>query len=425
MADDKKGMPAGYVLDQDRDEIVAPSSATPKSAPPAGYKLDQMRDEPKAAPAAAQSAPPAEKPSTWDKIKHFAGLDEGVLFGGSGEAGGPAGGVTSIGQAATPLALGAAEVGGSALGGMLAPIGRRIGKGFSEAIESLKPSWWDKEIVPQSPAKPLPSITTPKPLEPIQPTALPKPATAVSPVGKNPLPRVSPAAPAAESSRLDLGELGPVRRPPRLEPIGAPSPLRPKLEPSRVTLARTEVEPLPPGAPPEEQKFHELFGPEHQEVKDLAEWETGSPEGLKPIAKPTVESVVNQATGLKRLEPNVPLKEQLQPNASGAAVETDPIKVKYPDPEIRKFVRANGEAVVDAVGDDKELLYKLHNLKNVDVREAAVNAGIDLGTKHVGSKVGLGGEQVSRQEVLTQLLRKGHSPAEILELAKPKEKVLE
>jgi len=247
------------------------------------------------------------------------------------------------------------------------------------------------------------------------------------------LPRITEAAappklvPIAESSgRVDLGELGPVRRPTPIEPIGAPSPLRPKLSPSRVTLADTEVRPLPAGAPPEEQKFHELFGKEHQEARDLNEWETGSPEGLKPIAapKPTIESVVNQATGVKPLERNVPLKDQLQPIAPGqAAEETDPIKIKYPDPEIRRFVRANGPELVDAVGNNRELLQKIHDLKNLDVREAAINAGIDVGTKHVGSKAALGPEQVGRQELLTQILRKGYKPEQIPELAKPKEKL--
>ena len=106
------------------------------------------------------------------------------------------------------------------------------------------------------------------------------------------------------------------------------------------------------------------------------------------------------------------------PTPTAAAQETDPLKIKYPDPAVRKFVRANGPEIVDAVGDDKKLLQEIHDLKNVDVREAAINAGIDMGTKHVGSKGELGPDQMSRQEVIKKILQQGIKPSQIPELAR-------
>jgi hypothetical protein len=286
-----------------------------------------------------------------------------------------------------------------------------IVRGAPRVAKSLA-SW----LAPAEEATEASKVTT------LRPIATPKPA---------PVPRMEPGT-------VDLGELGPVTRIPRAEPPAVPSPLRPKTLTSpkiqdRVTMASSGLRPLREGATPEEAKFHELFGPEHQEAGDLAEWETGTREpGLKPIARPTVESVVNEAMGVKPLERTTPLKEQLSPaaknelsrpfaEATQTAEETDPMKVKYPDPAVRRFVRANGERLVDAVGEDKDLLQKIHDLKNVEVRQAAINADIDLGTKHVGSKVALGGEQISRQELLTQILEKGFKPSDIPELAKPKE----
>ena len=214
------------------------------------------------------------------------------------------------------------------------------------------------------------------------------------------------------------------------------------------------------------------------------------PIGTPGSPKPTIESVVNQATGAKPLARNVPLREQLRPirpeippaeapsairtevdnngirwaispegyrvsvpksvaaedvgkfaapklaeqaqihaalpkgppteppTPTAAAQETDPLKIKYPDPAVRKFVRANGPEIVDAVGDDKKLLQEIHDLKNVDVREAAINAGIDMGTKHVGSKGELGPDQMSRQEVIKKILQQGIKPSQIPELAR-------
>ena len=51
---------------------------------------------------------------------------------------------------------------------------------------------------------------------------------------------------------------------------------------------------------------------------------------------------------------------------------------KYPDREHRQLVHSEGEDLADAVGSNRELLTKLHDLKNPDVRQAAINAGEDM-----------------------------------------------
>lgn len=94
------------------------------------------------------------------------------------------------------------------------------------------------------------------------------------------------------------------------------------------------------------------------------------------------------------------------------------MKIDFPDPAVRKYARANGANVVRATADQPEVLYQIHDLKNWEVREAAINAGIDVGQKHVGTRQGLGEAQVSRQELLDQMIAQGIKPEEIVNLAK-------
>ena len=48
---------------------------------------------------------------------------------------------------------------------------------------------------------------------------------------------------------------------------------------SKVTMA--EPGKLPAPTTPEEEQFQRMFGPEYSEARDLAEWETGHPEGIR------------------------------------------------------------------------------------------------------------------------------------------------
>lgn len=80
-------------------------------------------------------------------------------------------------------------------------------------------------------------------------------------------------------------------------------------------------------------------------------------------------------------------------------------------------MRANGVELVRAVRDRPEVLQAIHDLKNWEIRQAAINSGIDLGTRHVGSRQGLGPEQISRQDLLDQMIRQGVKPEDIPRLA--------
>jgi len=135
-------------------------------------------------------------------------------------------------------------------------------------------------------------------------------------------------------------------------------------------------------------------------------------------AGPTVEQVVNDAMGVKPLEPNVPLREQ--PPRSEVAPAVDPIKVKYPDPAVRQMVRANGEKIVEAVGKNPALMKQIHDLTRVELREALINAGEDMGQQTVSNSKFAGEGSIGRQEAFDRLLAKGHSPEKIVELAKQK-----
>lgn len=75
--------------------------------------------------------------------------------------------------------------------------------------------------------------------------------------------------------------------------------------------------------------------------------------------------------------------------------------------------------MVDAVGEDRpQLLQDITDLTNAQVREAALNAGFNLADiEHVGSRKGMAGKQVSRQDLLTHMVENGVRPEEIPALA--------
>src|SRR6266568_5699146 len=136
---------------------------------------------------------------------------------------------------------------------------------------------------------------------------------------------------------------------------------------------------------------------------------------------PSIEDVVNQATGVKPLKPDVPLREQLPRAGTPAEVApVDPIKAKYPDPAVRQMVRANGERIVEAVGKNPELMKAVHDLTRVELRQALINAGADMGQATVSNSKFAGEGSIGRQEAFDRLLKKGITPEKIVELAKQK-----
>lgn len=78
----------------------------------------------------------------------------------------------------------------------------------------------------------------------------------------------------------------------------------------------------------------------------------------------------------------------------------------------------NGPEIVREAADRPEVLFQIQALKNWEIREAAINNGIDVGQKHVGSRQGLGEAQIGRQDLIRQLLERGVKPEQIVESAK-------
>jgi hypothetical protein len=153
---------------------------------------------------------------------------------------------------------------------------------------------------------------------------------------------------------------------------------------------------------------------------------TTQPRQMNVAQAPSVDDVVNQATGNKPTpspSPNVPLKDQLtsspkpEPPASSSG-EQDPLKVKYPDPAQRQMVRANGERIVQAVGDDADTMKAVHDLTRVDLRQALVNSGEDMGQRTVSNSKFAGEGSITREDAFNRLLGKGLKPQDIVRLAK-------
>src|SRR5215472_1800247 len=84
----------------------------------------------------------------------------------------------------------------------------------------------------------------------------------------------------------------------------------------------------------------------------------------------------------------------------------DPLRHEFPDPAVRRFVRANGPELVRATANDPEALQAVHDLRNVEIRQAASNAGL----KET--------ENAPRQGLIRQLLERGYKPRDIVSLAK-------
>lgn len=146
---------------------------------------------------------------------------------------------------------------------------------------------------------------------------------------------------------------------------------------------------------------------------------------VRPIGK-AIGDLVNQAYGVQPLKANVPLREQL-PTAAGKTTEvvTDPIKLKYPDPAVRQMVRANGEKIVDAVANDPATMRAIHDLTRVELRQALINSGEDMGQTTISSSKFAGSGSITRQQAFDRLIDKGLAPQEIVRLAKTSGKPVE
>ena len=141
--------------------------------------------------------------------------------------------------------------------------------------------------------------------------------------------------------------------------------------------------------------------------------------GPKESTAKQVGKLASQAYGVEPLKPDVPLRDQV-----GKMAETPkkPLEEKYPDKTVRQMVHANGERIVDAVGNDPALMRQIHDITAVDLRQAMINADIDMGQKIISSKKAMGEGAIPRSKAFEMLLDKGHSPSDIVQLAKPSPK---
>lgn len=138
-----------------------------------------------------------------------------------------------------------------------------------------------------------------------------------------------------------------------------------------------------------------------------------APEGIPTAA---TEEPARQM-GAPPLQGNIPLREQFKPTGAEPPSKQLTLEQKYPDRELRQLVHANGEGIVQATGNDRDTLKAIHDLKNTDVRQALINSGEDVGQMSIGNRKATG-NQITRQEAFDRLLAKGHSPQQIVDLAK-------
>jgi hypothetical protein len=131
--------------------------------------------------------------------------------------------------------------------------------------------------------------------------------------------------------------------------------------------------------------------------------------------------LANKVFNVKELDPKTPLNQQLENQPPKPLEVTDPMKAKYPDPGVRQMVRANGERMYEAAKHDPMLVKQIHDLTRVDLRQALVNAGEDMGQTTVSNSKFAGEGSIPREEAFNRLLDKGLSPEKIIELGKKTE----
>jgi hypothetical protein len=229
-------------------------------------------------------------------------------------------------------------------------------------------------------------------------------------------PKVEEGAPAAAGQQGQPGRMPSVREPGRVGP-----PLQRLGELIEQAAGTPKAPELQPAVPLREQLGN--FGGKvtfrrEPIIKNVGEMEEGAERAKAPERMPTVatEEPARQM-GAPPLQAAVPLREQLKPTGMEPASRQLTLEQKYPDREIRQLVHANGEEMIDAIGDDAETRKAVHDLKNPDVRQALINSGEDMGQMSVGNRKATG-NQISRQEAFKKLLAKGYTPQQIIDLAK-------
>jgi len=425
---------------------------------------------------AYEEAHAGEKESLGHKILRYTGLGEGVLAGGQGWQGALA--PRTGEELASPFVMGGLEAIGAGVSEAAAPYLKRVGELWNRPLPGRAPG----ETLPTTAPRPgpAPAAEAPRPTPPpFKGMPVPRMAAELGPP-RAPIPSadVQLNEVAQRLFRRNYGDLSPEEQVVVARGTGGGAPEGGERRVLRgvapgVVERRAEAMPLPTkaplaptGAPPFE--IYEQGGIRYarmpgvndvsipRRLTDPAEINAyvqekqalqrqgvpslGGAGGAGPPAAPppttlpstrpgappttppaTLDEILRQATGQKELERGVPIGEQLR-GPSGVTERPppeDPIKAEFPDAAERQMVRVNGVELGRATRGNPELLREISNLKNWEIREAAVNSKIDLGTQHVGSRQGLGAEQVSRQQLLDRMIREGVKPEDIPRLARP------
>jgi hypothetical protein len=208
----------------------------------------------------------------------------------------------------------------------------------------------------------------------------------------------------------------PIMGPGEAAPVGAPT-----IENNpKVTLA--EPGKLPTPASPEEAKFHEMFGPEYAQARDLAEWETGSPEGKPLVGNPTPfgkPPVVGEPT-----PPSTP-ENPLWSRAGKEATARGEVGGPEHEQELtsgreRQSIHLNGGEFHEALKTDPEMVQKFGPGKGKgQISNADISRSLETLTGKKMPVTDKGGpEAMGRREALATMLEAGHNPRAIYEAGK-------
>jgi len=250
----------------------------------------------------------------------------------------------------------------------------------------------------------LPAVPTPKRLEPI--------TRAPSEIYQRPIQAAPGAGKGAAPAEMHPEELAEIRKEAE----------QPEMTPEEAHRFRVNKM---ASAAAEEKPANELGG-----IKRAGEVQSIEPATTGPKKLPTlfqkgtrpevlkIGDIANQLAGVKPLLPDVPLREQLSPQPTEVGQEVDPIKAKYPDPAVRQMVRANGERMYEAAKGNPGTVKAIHDLTRVELRQALINAGEDMGQMTVSNSKFAGEGSIPREEAFNRLLDRGLKPDQILKLAK-------
>jgi hypothetical protein len=120
-----------------------------------------------------------------------------------------------------------------------------------------------------------------------------------------------------------------------------------------------------------------------------------------------LNDLIDQQLGVQKLQPNVPLREQINPSTSvEVPIHRNPMEA------------ANGKAIFDAAKGNPETLQAIHKLTRVDLRQALLASGEDMDQITVSDSKYAGKGSISREMAFNRLLGKGYNPEQIIKLAK-------